>query len=91
MLRRIMLAIALLALSSVSAWAQYGHRQGGPSHAQQGDEASPPAGRPSRDRQAAQRQQSGRGHSMTPDERRELNRDLQRANREIYRKGRGRR
>lgn len=29
-----------------------------------------------------------RGGSMTPDERRELNRDLQRANREIYRKGR---
>jgi len=29
-----------------------------------------------------------RGGSMTPDERRELNRDLQRANREFYRKGR---
>lgn len=28
------------------------------------------------------------GGSLTPDERRELNRDLQRANREFYRKGR---
>jgi hypothetical protein len=40
-------------------------------------------------RREADRQQ--RGEWLTPDEHRELNRDLQRANREIYRQGRERR
>ncbi len=40
--------------------------------------------------QRQQRQQYDRGGSLTPDERRDLNRDLQRANREFYRKGRER-
>jgi hypothetical protein len=40
-------------------------------------------------RREADRQQ--RGEWLTPDEHRELNRDLQRANREIYREGRDRR
>lgn len=43
-----------------------------------------------RSREDAQRQHYDRGGSMTPDERRDLNRDLQRANREFYRKGRER-
>ncbi len=43
-----------------------------------------------RGREGSQGRQSERerGGSLTPDERRELNRDLQRANREFYRKGR---
>jgi hypothetical protein len=45
--------------------------------------------RRSRD-ESQQRQQYDRGGSLTPDERRDLNRDLQRANREFYRKGRER-
>jgi hypothetical protein len=43
-----------------------------------------------RSRDDAQRPHYDRRGSMTPDERRELNRDLQRANREFYRKGRER-
>ena len=56
---------------------------------ERGQRGQPP-GRPSRDREEAQRRQGERerNNSMTPDERRELNRDLQRANREFYRKGR---
>lgn len=44
----------------------------------------------SRGRDDSQRRppERDRGGSLTPDERRELNRDLQRANREFYRKGR---
>jgi hypothetical protein len=40
------------------------------------------------DRSQGRQSDRERGGSLTPDERRELNRDLQRANREFYRKGR---
>jgi hypothetical protein len=83
-------ATLLLGLPS-AAQAQYddgrqgGYVQGG----QRGDSADRPD-RSSRNRDDSQARRSDRerGGSMTPDERRELNRDLQRANREIYRKGR---
>jgi hypothetical protein len=84
------LAVVLPAFSSAAAWTQYGAPFGSGVYVQQGGQRGKSSGRPSRDRQEAQRQQGDRerGNSMTPDERRELNRDLQRANREIYRKGR---
>jgi hypothetical protein len=75
---------------SCSSYAQYDHRQRG-AYVQQGGQRGEQADRRAeRGRDGAQRRQYERGGSMTPDERRELNRDLQRANREFYRKGRDR-
>ena len=88
MLPCMIFAAMLLALPSASVFAQYGSPPGRFAVQPDGQRGEPPA-RPSRDRQEAQRRQGDRGHTMTPDERQELNRDLQRANREIYRKGRG--
>jgi len=62
-------------------WMQQGRERGDPGDYRydRGRQRDPGQGRaPERDR----------GGSLTPDERRELNRDLQRANREFYRKGR---
>ena len=91
MLRRTILMIAMLAASVPAiAGMPYGGSYGGAVYAQERGQRGQPPGRPSRDREEAQRRQGerDRNHSMTPDERRELNRDLQRANREFYRKGR---
>lgn len=92
-LRLMISAVMLPAFSSAAAWTQYGAPFGSAVYVQQGGQGGQrgqSSGRPSRDRQEAQRRQGDRerSNSMTPDERRELNRDLQRANREIYRKGR---
>ena len=90
MLRSMALAAMLAAFSSAVAGWPYPPAQGGIVLAQERGQRGEPPGRPSRDRQEAQRRQGERERSnqMTPDERRELNRDLQRANREFYRKGR---
>jgi len=94
MLRRVMMAALLSAVLAAPALAQY--RRGDyppPAWAQQGAqryERERPDPR-HRDRDAYRRDDGGdRRRALTPDERRELNRDLQRANREIYRKGRER-
>jgi hypothetical protein len=90
MLRSVVLAAMLAALSPAFAGWPYPAVQGGIFYVQERGQRGEPPGRPSRDRQEAQRRQGERERTnqMTPDERRELNRDLQRANREFYRKGR---
>ncbi len=90
MLRTIVLAALLAAVPPAFSGLPYLGDLGGIVHAQERGRRGEPPGRPSRDRQEAQRRQGDRerGNQMTPDERRELNRDLQRANREFYRKGR---
>lgn len=92
MWRWILLAAALSALSPAQAVAQYGYRHGG-SRLEQGSQQGDAPGRQGRRQQEAERRQPDRDRreTLTPDERRELNRDLQRANREIYRKGRNNR
>jgi len=91
MLRVLVLAAMLSATSSAVARGPYAAQQGTELYAQQGGQRGQSPGRPGRDREQAQRRQNDRerNDAMTPDERRELNRDLQRANREFYRKGRG--
>jgi len=82
-------AALLLALPSTAA-AQYDHGQRTiyAQSGQRGDSADRPDRSRSRDDGQARRSDRERSQRMTPDEHRELNRDLQRANREIYRKGR---
>ena len=87
MFRSLLLAAALLALSPLAshaqsgrwpmdrAWAAEGERQGSPERQQRG---------------TGRDDQQDRRNAMSPEERRELNRDLQRANREFYRKGKDR-
>lgn len=91
--RWLMVAVAATAWVSLPAHAQYDYRgvrpaaqQGGP----RGDGPDFRSDRDNRSREASQGRQAerDRGTSLTPDERRDLNRDLQRANREFYRKGR---
>jgi hypothetical protein len=86
---RVMVAAALVsALCATTVHAQYGGWPGGRLYAQQSAGPQRPA------RQDAQRERprgDGDRRSLTPDERRELRRDLQRANQEIYRKGKARR
>lgn len=85
-------ALAALVFAPSSVQAQYDSRryersvqQGG----QRGDRGDYREDR-RRSREDARRPEYDRGGSLTPDERRDLNRDLQRANREFYRKGRER-
>jgi len=90
--RRRFLVWAVLACLWLPAQAQYDPGQRGP-WLQQGRERGDRGeyrsdrGR-GRDAQQGRQPNRERGGSLTPDERRELNRDLQRANREFYRKGR---
>jgi len=85
----LLLTTLLLALPSTAA-AQYDYGQRGiyAQGGQRGDSADRPDRSRSRDDGQARRSERERSQRMTPDEHRELNRDLQRANREIYRKGR---
>lgn len=92
MWRRTMTAVACACLLTSGAYAQsyYGPRDGRGAYTQQGERHAPPSNPPRRgadDRDRYERDQGGR-RGLTPDERRELDRDLLRANREIYRKGR---
>lgn len=88
MKRCVGLALALLAVTPFPASAQQGAWPGPPVWVQQGGQPSPPPGaRPDRERDTDR----DRRERLTPDQRRELHRDLDRANREIYRKGRDRR
>jgi hypothetical protein len=88
-LRSLGLVLTLLAAPSAFAALPFQAYDRAPVYVQERGQRAD-KGRPSRDRQESQRRQGERerGSSMTPDERRELNRDLQRANREFYRKGR---
>jgi len=90
--RWLIVALAVSACVWFPAHAQFDPGQRGP-WMQQGRERGDAGANRSdrgRSRESSQGRQNERerGGSMTPDERRELNRDLQRANREIYRKGR---
>lgn len=85
-------AMAVLVFAPLTAQAQYDSpryersaQQGG----QRGDRGEYRDDR-RRSREEYRRPEYDRGGSLTPDERRDLNRDLQRANREFYRKGRER-
>ena len=86
MFRALLLAAALIAFSPLASQAQSGRwpvdraltEHGGQRH-----------GNPGRQREAG-RGGDDRRNAMSPDERRELNRDLQRANQEYYRKGKER-
>ncbi|MCC6534727.1 MAG: hypothetical protein IT531_19445 [Burkholderiales bacterium] len=82
-------AAALLgSLACAPAAAQGIFQDVGRLYLQQGTGQRGEAGDANRRREHAERRQAERRNTLTPDERRELNRDLQRANREIYRKGR---
>ena len=85
MIRSLLLAAALIAFSPLASQAQSGHWPMNRAWTDQGQRQ----GNPGRQRDAG-RQEQDRRNAMSPDERRELNRDLQRANREIYRKGKER-
>jgi hypothetical protein len=69
------------------AQAQYGRRHDERAYSQQSPQ-QPYPGRP--DRQRERGRNDGDRRSLTPDEQRDLRRDLQRANKEIYRKGKDR-
>jgi len=88
--RWLLLSAALLLALPSNAAAQYDFGQRGiyAQGGQRGESADRPDRSRSRDDGQAQRSDRERSQRMTPDEHRELNRDLQRANREIYRKGR---
>lgn len=86
MVRVLLLAVALVAFSPLASQAQSGHWPADRAYAQPG---GPHQGNPGRSRDAG-RNENDRRNAMSPEERRELNRDLQRANREIYRKGKER-
>ena len=90
MLRCIIFAAMLAAVPPALAWSPFGTSPSGGFVSVQDRNKRGESSRPSRDRQDAQRRQGERerNNTLTPDERRELNRDLQRANREFYRKGR---
>ena len=85
MFRSLLLAAALLAFSPLASQAQSGRWPMDRAWTDQGQRQD------NQGRQRdADRQQQDRRNAMNPDEQRELNRDLQRANREIYRKGKER-
>ena len=85
MVRILLLAAALFAFAPLASHAQYGRWPDRPSAAEHG---GPHQGNPGRQRDAGRG--DDRRNAMSPEERRDLNRDLQRANREIYRKGKER-
>ena len=86
MVRVLLLAVALVAFSPLASQAQSGRwPQDRAWAAEQGGQHQ---GHPGRQREAGRGED--RRNAMSPEERRELNRDLQRANREIYRKGKER-
>lgn len=87
MLRLIALALVLCVLWPLpSHAAQYGNRDANGASDQQAPQRRDPEKRTGQ--RQADRGDGSRSDELTPDERRELRRDLQRANREIYRKGR---
>ena len=85
MLRSLLLAAALIAFSPLASQAQSGHWPMNRAWVEQGQRQ----GNPGRQRDARRHEQERRG-AMSPEEQRELNRDLERANREIYSKGKPR-
>lgn len=92
--RGLLVGMVALILAPFQAQAQSDHRGYGGWAVQQGGQRgdrSDARDEQRRQRDASPRQPYDRGGSLTPDERRELNRDLQRANREFYRKERERR
>jgi len=88
--RRVMVLAMLSVCACLPARAQYVQWYDGRAWAQQGQQRGQQENRPDPRYKGGERQgdEGGRRGSLSPDERRELNRDLQRANREIYRKGR---
>ena len=89
MLRSIVLVAALCALSPLlSQAASYGRGEADRAWVQQAPQRHYP-GKQGRQHESDRGDGDRRG-ALTPDERRELHRDLQRANREIYRKGKDR-
>ena len=86
MFRSLLLAAAFIAFSPLASQAQAGHwPMERAARAEQGERQ----GDSGRQRDAGRNEQDRR-NAMSPEERRELNQDLQRANREIYRKGKER-
>ena len=86
MFRALLLAAALIAFSPLASQAQSGHW---PIDRPWADHGGQRHGNPGRQRDAG-RGDNDRRNQLSPDERRELNRDLQRANQEYYRKGKER-
>ena len=82
MLRSVLLAAALVALSPLASHAQYGGRYADRARAEQRPQRQSP---PPRHRDAYR--ENDQRNRLSPEEQRELNRDLRRADREIYRKG----
>ena len=89
MVRSGLMVAALLALVPLSAQAQYGRWHSDRAFAEQAAQRQQQSTPPGRHREA-DRSDRDRRNTLTPDERRELHRDLQRADREIYRKGKER-
>ena len=85
MLRLMIVLVGLGALLPPPSQAQYARSYADRAWIQQAQQrhAAGKQGRP----QQVDREDVDRRERLTPDERRELHRDLQRANREIYRKG----
>ena len=87
MVRGMVFLAALLVLGAPPSHAQYGRSYDDRAYSQQAPQRQQPG------RQGPQRgaeRSDGDRRSLTPDERRDLRRDLQRANEEIYRKGKDR-
>jgi hypothetical protein len=89
MVRSGLMVAALLALMPLPAQAQYGRWHNDHASAEQAAQRQQQGTPPGRHREA-DRGERDRRNTLTPDERRELHRDLQRADREIYRKGKER-
>jgi len=87
MFRSLLLAAALLAMSPLASHAQSGHWPMDRAWAEQGERQRSPE---RQQRGTGRDDQQDRRNAMSPEERRELDRDLQRANREFYRKGKDR-
>ena len=87
MFRALLLAVALAMMTPLASQAQSGRWPAERASAEHGSQRQGNAGR---QREAGRGGDYDRRNTMSPDERRELNRDLQRANREIYRKGKER-
>jgi hypothetical protein len=86
-------ALLLLGVAAPSAQAQFDVADGWRVVAQRAYERDNGRRGERRDERREERRRADRNQreSLTPDEHRELNRDLQRANREFYRKGKDRR
>ena len=86
MFRALLLAAGLIAFSPLVSQAQSGHWPVDRAWTEQADRRDGNRGR----QREAGRGSGDRRNALSPDERRELNRDLQRANQEFYRKGKER-